>query len=290
MKTWRAWWKYPELVPRADKRDDSDEPNSDSAALCFSGGVDSFYSLLSLQPKPEFLIAIHGFDIPLRDEVRMSALKESLGHAAAHVGAKPIVIRTNFREHPGAGRAGLWERAHGGALAAVGHLLCAAAGRLIISSTYSVNRQRPWGSSFMTDHLWSSDRLEVLHYGADLGREEKLRFLAREPLARRHLRVCWENRAPCGNCSRCAKCVVTMLMLAECDELGAFPAFTSGASLAETIDALPYIKANLNKLDSMVRRGQLKPELAEAARKLVKRSRRMKLVWTSADLLRRAFA
>jgi hypothetical protein len=297
MEVWRGWWGYPEILPRAETRPEADAltPAETGAAtrgtaLCFSGGVDSFYSLLRGEHRPSLLVALHGFDIPLRDAARMTALKESLRAAADSVGAKPVVIRTNFREHPAAGRSSLWERAHGGALAAAGHLLTGVVGRLIISSTYPNRNPHPWGSSFMTDHFWSSERTEVLHHGAESPREEKVRLLAREPLAREHLRVCWENRSPRGNCSRCAKCVVTMLMLAECGALEDFPVFDNGGALAERVDALPYLKVYINRFDKLARRGGLQPEVAEAVRRLVKRSRRVRPILACAERLRGAFA
>ena len=140
----------------------------------------------------------------------------------------------------------------------------------------------------MTDHFWSSDRTEVLHYGAEAPREGKVRFLAREPLAREHLRVCWENRSPRGNCSRCVKCVVTMLMLAECGALEEFPVF-DGGRLAERVNALPYVKVYLSRFEKLVRRGRLEPEVSDAVRRLVKRSRRVGPLLACAERLREAF-
>jgi hypothetical protein len=288
MKVWRGWWGYPELPPRAEARADA-RARGGETALCFSGGVDSFYTLLRGGHRPDLLVALHGFDIPLRDRRRMAAFERSLRVAAASAGAKAVVIRTNFREHPAAGRAGLWERAHGGALAAAGHLLAGRAGRLMISSTYSGRNQQPWGSSFMTDHFWSSGGLEVFHCGAEATREEKLQFLAGEPLAREHLRVCWENRSPEGNCSRCGKCLATMLMLAEFGLLDDFGAFARGADLVARVNALPYVNANVFKLDRLVRRGRLDPELNEAARRLVKRSLRVRRIRAYVSRLREVF-
>jgi hypothetical protein len=295
LKVWREWWGYPELLPQAPTYLETEAAGRDEAAaretaLCFSGGVDSFYSLLHGGERPGMLVAAHGFDIPLRDAARMDAFKESLRAVAASVGAKPVVIRTNFREHPAAGRSSLWERAHGGALAALGHLLSGQSGRLLISSTYNKTNPQPWGSSFVTDHFWSSGRVEVVHCGAEAPREEKVRLLAREPLVREHLRVCWENRAPRGNCSRCAKCVVTMVMLAEWGALADYPVFDGGDALAERIDALPYLKVYFNRLEKILRRGRLEPEVAEAVRRLVRRSRRVGPLVACVERLRGIFA
>ena len=270
---WQKWWAYPKLVPDAPtRRDDSTLPGR-GTALGFSGGVDSFYTLLHKKQKPNFLVTVHGFDIALNDEARLTAFKPSLYAVAEAFGAKPIIIRTNFRDHPTAGAAP-WLRAHGGALAAVGHLLSDHVDQLTISATFGYRFWQPSGSSFLTDHLWSTDRVRIIHYGAESLREERVRFLAHEPLARNHLRVCWENRAPHGNCSHCEKCLITMLLLSECGVLDDFSVFEGKNVLAERIDALPYLKTFIVTTGGIVKRGQLKPTLARAARDLLKRSHR----------------
>ncbi|MDP9177914.1 MAG: hypothetical protein M3O61_09565 [Gemmatimonadota bacterium] len=121
---WAGWWGYKMLLPVAETRGgvQLQRSHASATALCFSGGVDSFFSLVT-GPRPEFLVAVHGFDISLSDTVRMAGLERSVTRIANSVGATPIIIRTNLREHPAGGRPHLWERAHGGALAAIGHVL-----------------------------------------------------------------------------------------------------------------------------------------------------------------------
>jgi len=106
-------------MPEVTTRRDEEAVPLEAKALLFSGGVDSFYSALNA-PQHDLLVSAHGFDIPLSDQARMDTLRGTLTKVAASRGMKPIVIRTNFREHPVAGRGPLWERAHGGVLAAFG--------------------------------------------------------------------------------------------------------------------------------------------------------------------------
>ena len=167
LDVFQEWWGYPRLKPlvaparAAPARAVAGEgPATELTALCFSGGVDSFYSLLRSGRQIDVLLAVHGYDIRLRDEARASAFDSSLREVAAELGVKPVVVRTNLREHPAFARAP-WEHTHGGALAAAGHLLGDWAGRLLISSSYPYFKHAPWGSHWRTDLLWSSDRLEV---------------------------------------------------------------------------------------------------------------------------------
>ncbi len=75
LEIWHTWWAYPKLLPQAETRVDGSSLPRRATALCFSGGVDSFYTLLHGKPKPDFLVTVHGFDIPLQDETRMNAFK-----------------------------------------------------------------------------------------------------------------------------------------------------------------------------------------------------------------------
>lgn len=274
LDVFQGWWGYEKLQPRA-ARAGGGGPASERTALCFSGGVDSFYTLLRSGRRVELLLAVHGYDIKLRDRGRASAFESSLREVAAESGMKAVVVRTNLREHPAFTRAP-WERTHGGALAAAGHLLGEAAGRLLVSSSYPYSSQVPWGSHWRTDPLWSSDKVEVVHVGAEHRRSEKLRAIASEPLVRRHLRVCWENLSPAGNCSRCEKCLRTRLMLSDMGELENFPVFEGAETLARRIDSLPFIRGRGGAFDRLLSRGRLTPEVETATRNLIERTRREK--------------
>ncbi len=278
LDVFQEWWGYPKLRPRSATAD-GEGTASERTALCFSGGVDSFYSLLRSGRRVDLLLTVHGYDIKLRDRERASAFESSLREVAAALGIKAVVIRTNLREHPAFARAP-WERTHGGALAAVGHLLGDSAGRLLVSSSYPYSSQSPWGSHWQTDSLWSAERLEVVHVGAEHRRSEKLRAIAREPLVRRHLRVCWENLSPAGNCSRCEKCLRTRLMLADMGELENFPVFEGAGTLARSIDSLPFIRGRGGAFNRLLSRGGLTPEVETAVRKLIERTGRAKSLRT----------
>ena len=269
---WARWWGYAPLPPAVEATDIGRSSNSPASALCFSGGVDSFYTLHT-GPRPDFLVAIHGFDIPLPDRVRMAGLQRTVSAAADSVGARPIIIRTNLREHPVSGRPKLWERSHGGALAGVGHVLGSNISRLLISSTYSINPNKQWGSSVHTDHLFSSSVLEIVHYGT-APREEKIEAILTHPMVRDHLRVCWENRKPEGNCSRCPKCLLVMVHLSEYGVLEEFAVFDGAEELSERLDAVPYLPTHVLVMQRAVQRGRLEPRLSEAAHRLVERSLR----------------
>lgn len=232
------WWGFhrvdpavpavvPDAVPAATRR---------PVALCFSGGVDSFHALLTTSDVAVLVSAL-GFDIPLADRSRWSAWRRSLDAVGRHTGTRVVTVATNVREHPFASQAP-WPMSHGGALAALGHVLTPHIGELRIAASYP--RALPdarWGSHWRLDDYWSSGTLRVRHVGAEHWRADKLAAIADHPLVRRHLRVCWENTTGDLNCGRCEKCVRTQLVLARLGVLDAFTVFPA-RPLHEAIDRL----------------------------------------------------
>jgi hypothetical protein len=275
LPTLTKWWDYPALAPLAPLKDETGLSSDSQTALCFSGGVDSFYSLLRGGLNPRLLVFIHGYDIPLEDEGRSETFKRALESVAAATNSRPVWLRTNLRQHP-AFVACSWDRTHGGALAAIGHLLAENIDRFIISATLVRSDERPWGSHHLVDHLWSSAHLCVAQYGDDIWRHDKLRAIIDEPLVREHLRVCWENRRPAGNCSHCDKCIMTMVVLAQAGKLDRFPVFeiddhpAASRGLVARIDQLPrtiYVRTYAMLLSDGFDR-----KMAGAVRRLLARS------------------
>lgn len=273
---WSSWWGY--RVPQIDFNRRADETSRKaSTALAFTAGVDSFYSLL-FGPQPELLVSVHGFDVALADAYRMARFESSTRAVASELGMQAVVVRTNLREHRAMGPRRLWERAHGGGVAAIGHLLGGSAGSFVISSTYASYNERPWGSSGVTDPLFSSDRVSITQFGGDRTRDGKMSAIAEHPLVQKHLRVCWENRAKAGNCSRCGKCLAAMLILAEVQLLDKFTVFDGMNVLAARVDELPHLKNNINIVQRIVNRGQLPRDIDAALRRLIVRSRRAAVI------------
>jgi hypothetical protein len=250
------WWQLvppePALPPATAARG---RPRRETG-LCFGGGVDSLHALRVGGRRIDAVVTVLGYDVALGDAERCEHAERSARAVAAAAGVKAIVVRTNLREHPAFTGAD-WERAHGGALAAVGHLLTRRIGRLLVAASYPYDHDAPWGSHWLLDSLWSSEVLEVAHVGAELWRGEKLRELVDDPLARRHLRVCWENLAGAfGNCGRCEKCIRTMLVLEQTGWLHAFEVFDQEEPLADRVLALGAIPEHLVPIYSeLLRRG-----------------------------------
>jgi hypothetical protein len=101
---------------------------------------------------------------------------------------------------------------HGAALAAVALLFEQQYTAAYIASSDGYRNLQPWGSHPLTDPLFSTRRLRIVHHGAELTRAEKLTRVAEHPVALNTLHVCWESQSD-RNCGVCGKCYCTMLHL-----------------------------------------------------------------------------
>jgi hypothetical protein len=274
LRIYNEWWGYPERLPVCPPGEIAVEASSLRTALCFTAGVDSFYSLLRSGHKIDFLVTGVGLvDTPISDKARLEARQKSIREIASKTGTQSIFIRTNFLELPFVARTS-WERAHGGVLIAFGHLLSKSAARFLISSSYNYESARPWGSHWRTDALGSSSSMQVMHVGAELNRNGKLWSIAEEPLVQRHLHVCWKNLAPTGNCSVCDKCLRTRVQLYECGQLNNFSSFTGQETLINDINAIAMADGEMRTYRRVVAEGHADRRLIKACEDLIERTER----------------
>lgn len=274
---YRKWWSYPERYPiEGPSRPPDPAGRHAGVGACFTGGVDSFYTSLlgSNASRITHLVYVHGYDIDLDDMPRMQAFEPSLRRVAAELGRGLLIVRTNLRKHP-LFAAAKWERSHGGALIAAGHVLSEAIGTLVIPSSWTPDDSPPWGSHFDTDPLHSSSRLELVHDDAELQRRQKLQAIASRQIVRENLRVCWENRTARGNCSSCEKCLRTMTILAGVGELHHYPVFAQDRPLAAMLDAQPFFTHHLASTWQLIHDDPLPADVRAAVGRLIKRSEAM---------------
>jgi hypothetical protein len=230
MKIFSEWWGYTPIEISCDSAGLAVETiEAPHTGLFFSGGVDSFHSLLSSEEKIDDLVYVHGFDCALADQTRLEDARKHLSQIVAGTGHRLILLKTNLREHPLI-RGIEWIKIYGGALASAAYTVPGIR-RMMISSSYAVGFLIPCGSHPETDPLWSNEQLVFVHYGVDVRRIDKLIAIADHPLVMRHLRVCWKHAGQPGNCCRCEKCMRTMLILDSLGKLTSFEAFPSRRGL-----------------------------------------------------------
>jgi hypothetical protein len=217
-RAWSLGWNFVseplrEVRVLAPTREPETRPPSGRVAAFFSGGVDSWATVLE-NPDLTDLVFVRGLDlIPGAEKHRGLAeeVERRLRWAAGRLGLPLHVVETNVRELSDPLLP--WDAYNPGALAAVALFLAPLFDRVLIASDSDHETQVPLGTSRMIDQLWSTETLEVCDDGGRLRREERLRRVAAHPLARETLRVCWENPDGAYNCGRCRKCMLTMISL-----------------------------------------------------------------------------
>lgn len=195
-------------------------------AAFFSGGVDSFHTLVRHADQIDDLVFVHGFDIPLYDFTFFDDNAKRYQTVATHFRKNLRIVRTNLRVFTD--RFADWGHyAHGAALAAVALALSSLYGRVIIPGEFFPEDgvPPPRGSHPATDPLWVTEHLTLDHDGFDRTRMQKLSDLQASGIVREMLRVCWQRNHPHYNCCVCGKCLRNMAILRALGVLDRFPVF-----------------------------------------------------------------
>lgn len=202
----RSWNPDLHLV---DIEGDPGEPETamESAVCCFSGGVDSSYTLACHGDGISHLLVVEGFDtyhLPTDWEEN----KKARTRFARAAGKTLIAVDSNVREFVEARKIS-WVLVIGSVLAGLG--VSIAPRLFFIPSSWTYQDLHAYGSHPLVDPLWSTEATRVVHHGADTGRSGKIERIAEYEELLDQLQVCWKSCSQ--NCGDCPKCVRTSLVL-----------------------------------------------------------------------------
>jgi hypothetical protein len=290
MAIWSRW--YPELGPiqiEADRLPLSKDTTPEKTGLFFSGGVDSFYSLIHDREEAgqtiDELILIHGVDIDISNDVAFANAQAAAAHVADSFGLRLVTIGTNVRST--LLQLADWNLLAFGAVLAAGALVLEPHfTKCLIPSTGRQGIVPPLGSHPDTDPLLSTSRTRFIHHGGWMDRVGKIKLISEYPIALNNLRVCWNSDAG-GNCSRCGKCLRTMTPLEILGKLASCPTFDHDVHLNSRIrrlylsQDLPYM---LSARDFAAERGRA--DIVEAIEAALRRTERLNR-WLAFDRLLR---
>lgn len=189
----------------------------EAAASCnFSGGIDSFYTLwLQLPDKeqaPELQIKYGiyglGFSSPHNNDFLETTYLPRLQKMLKSLDVDLLVVGSNAQAyaHPDP-----WLAISTGRLA-IAQLFYSMISTHFVPSSISYDTQRPFGTSPLTDHLFSLESLRIFSHASDHIRFEKLREMSSWPIYYDYLQVCNNKRSDILNDCSCRKCIRTMLM------------------------------------------------------------------------------
>ena len=201
------------------------DPNTNSAALFLSGGIDSlstFVRLCRFYPDKSafhFDRAVTTFGTTIADLRTPEKARKTFDETIKRL--EPMTRKHGVSLHPVFtnilelnSNIPFWmHEYHGSAFASIAHAISSTKTTFFLASTFDIDHMQPWGSHPLLDRLYSSERVTIIHDGERLSRLAKLREILSYMPDLAFLRSC--NRATHGslNCGLCEKCVRTKLEL-----------------------------------------------------------------------------
>jgi hypothetical protein len=229
-KLFQEWDNEFNAVPVTAPVGQPQQASARGTGLFFTGGVDSFYSLLRHREEITHLIFVRGFDIKRDEQEVDDSVLPAIRAVAAQMNKTLVDVSTNIREFSDP----IVDWAldyHGTALAAVALLLAPTLNKVYIAASHGEGDTFRWGSHLLLDPLYSTETLSLIHDGANATRIEKVAAIADDRLVQQTLRVC--NKAGAYNCGRCEKCLRTMINLRIAGALDKFVTFDRHLRLNE---------------------------------------------------------
>jgi hypothetical protein len=263
---YHAWDRdrFERVAVRAGTRREERERASGVGCL-FSGGLDSFYTLLEHREEVTHLIFADGYDIPLQDTARRERAVNVARRVADELGKTLIEVHTDLQLFTR--DVGLrWQDYHGAALAAAALLFQDRLGRVLIPATFSYADLFPWGSHPILDPLWSTERTAIEHSGCEATRVEKARYVSAYPVAMKNLRVCTGHHADynCGHCEKCLRTMINLRAAGASNRCETLPEELDPETIASMVLEGEHVRAfALENLRALERLGA-EPELARA--------------------------
>lgn len=265
-EAWHAWLPEQyrpievvadEVIPFIDSPQPKMRKEAVNAAISgFSGGVDSTFTLLrhaeKLVGSGSFDLAdvcmVHGFDVQLEKKEDFNGLVKRTAPLLDSLGVRLHVVETDVKTQTMTD----WEHSYGAQLASVLHLFSSEFHFGLIASADSdfLRPQIPFGSNAILDHFFSGSAMQMFHDGAGFSRSDKVRLIAKRPIARSTLKVCYRSSKQDTNCGQCFKCVRTQLIFAA-NGVRHLEAFETEITSEKVRRIVPEGGQSVEKLQSM---------------------------------------
>lgn len=266
-RIWKEWFGLKLGATAGQDCGMNGETAAPGVGCFFSGGVDSFYSVLKNRQREQgenritHLLYVHGFDVDLDDHDLDTRVTDNLRQAGDDLGLPVIRASTNLRRLTD-GIASWGRLQHGAALAGVAHGMSGILGTVLVPATHTYQHVFPWGTHPLLDPLWSDRFVTFVTDGCEATRYRKISLqIAGSDTALRHLRVCHHNRDGAFNCGSCEKCIRTKVVLHLAGVLDRCRTFDGGLNM----DQVREIRIKLRITESFVREtlGELREREAE---------------------------
>lgn len=174
----------------------------------FSGGVDSFFSL---SRNPEVTRLIYIYD-KVNEPPEVSQLMRKLLRSVSDEKGTELLeasydIRAMLDNYADWG-----SQAFISVLSGIAAFFSGELDHVVVSSQYAGTVEFPWADHFDVNNIWGSGSVAISFDSGDVPRPSKVAEVSKDPVALRHLRVCW-TATDALNCSLCEKCLRTMVAI-----------------------------------------------------------------------------
>lgn len=293
----RAWHKWRgdqyAIVDMVPDRIRACEPVNRKVVQAFSGGVDACFTLINndlLKGKGGLDISaavlVHGFDVDHEEVKTFGRLRDLYEEKLDGYGVKLETVRTDskiasFQD---------WDDSSGIQLAACLHNFSDQYGIGVLGSSEPYEALIiPWGSSPITDHLFSGDVMSIIHDGAGYSRTEKVEVLNDHLEDLSWLRVCWAGKEQDRNCGKCEKCLRTRMNFAAVGNRNpaCFPTPFDDAMLE---NFRPDIKLHISEVEGILRYVNSRGSQKGFARNLRKAIAMGYAYWAAKKAVRKVFS
>lgn len=197
--------------------------NSKRVISTFTGGVDSFYTLLTNINTIDTILYCINYDINESKKKLLELQLNTVTKVANELQKKVIICKSNQRSLLESspyldkikGKYGndLWGYfIHGPCIFSNMYNISSKYKTCYIPSSHPRSSNYLWGSSFYVDHLYSSSFLKLIHHG-DCTRVHKIKEIvaSNKNIVFKYLKVCYLNPNQEYNCSKCEKCKRTYI-------------------------------------------------------------------------------
>lgn len=230
MEVWSLWYAGLSPVPvEAPAQEAGDQSIGGRTAQLFSGGVDSFFTLLTFENEWEDrideLLFIHGFDFSIHRGRTSEAVFNRLDRVASKLGKELVPIATNLRMTRFQ-EVNWTDVGYGSALAGAALVLGPRYRRVVTASGMHPGFESHSGSHKEIDPHFSTSATSFVHHGFRTARTAKLEYLSTRPLAFDNIRVCFTSESG-ENCGSCMKCLIVMSIMEVMGNLKHTQAFLS---------------------------------------------------------------
>ncbi|MEA1988426.1 MAG: hypothetical protein U9N57_04350 [Pseudomonadota bacterium] len=184
--------------------------------MCFSGGIDSTYSLITndFGDKLPDLLTVQGMDYGVEDKSRFEAAIIKTNQLVSELGVNRVFVESNaydiYKKYKIGG-----QLSHVFLLAAAGFMFSNSYESLYLAADHSYYQQFevfPAGSTFASNRYFDSGDYQLITHGEDVTRAEKLTVIANHHSALRSISFCKNRRVRPENCGLCSKCLRTKYM------------------------------------------------------------------------------